>query len=682
MKTSGPARLDRGRRQEAAPAPAPAAARLEAANRLLAAIGALQSRFIGDAPMGTILKETLESFLLLTDSQYGFLGEALLTPDQLPYFKIQALSDSAWTDIARDFYSRHAPIGLEFYDLDNLFGQILQSGQPVIVNDMPPAGGALPAGHPPMRAFLGLPIAHGSEVLGMVGLANRPGGYDRELLDFLQPLAATCGSLINAHRANLWRQGAESELRREALVFDNISDAIVLTDREGRVLNCNPAAQAALGRARKKLLGMPLGFLLASGQAPERQVRDALAAVDREGQWQGVLTVRPQDGGRRIWQATVLPLQDAAADDNILVWFNRDETERLAAQAKLEERTQELNTIADLSPDGFVFIDARHRVTYVNPAFEHMTGLAASDLVGMAHPALRAALAGLCDQPDRDDGLVHLARPHFAILKRTVRSLRDDAGRIRGTVEYYRDVTQETEVDRMKSEFLSTAAHELRTPMASVFGFAELLLRRRYPADKEREFLEIIHRQAGQLVTLINELLDLARIEARAGKDFRIVAHALAPILRSTLDQFLVPGDERQVEVRLPARLPRVMVDPSKLQNALGNVLSNAYKYSMGRGPIQLSVRTCRTGQGRQVGIQVRDQGIGMTADQLARIFDRFYRADACGNIQGTGLGMSIVKEIMGIFRGSVDVASRPGEGTSVTLWLPVAPPRTPGKEG
>lgn len=661
-----------------------AKAGLAASNALLNAIGTLQSRFIGSVPMNTLLKEILESFLSLTGSEYGFLGESFQTSDGMPYFKVQVMSDSVWSAVTRDFYARNAPIGLEFYNLDGIFGTILKSETPIVFNDFSAhaARYALPEGHPPISAFVGLPMSNAGEALGFIGLANRPQGYDAELLDFLKPLLAVCGSLIGANRASQWRQGAESELRRQAMVFNNISDAVILTDHEGIVLDCNPAAISILGTSKKRLLGVPFDFALSPGDDTAHQVRTAIAAVDQEGGWNGMLSVERGDGAQGIWDTNVLPLHDDAHGSSALVWFNHDITERRAAQMKLAKRTLELNAIADLSPDGFVFIDRNSRVTYVNPAFEQVIGLRGKLILGISREGFEKAMSDLCEvvaagTTQRIDGdetvLLQLGRPKFTLLKRTQRILCDESGVLEGTVHYYRDVTQETEVDRMKSDFLSTAAHELRTPMASVFGFSELLLRRKFDPDKQREFLEIIHRQAGQLVCLVNELLDLARIEARAGKDFKLSEYDLAPIIRHSVAELYRPDGELSFNVVIPEQLPRVLVDSDKLQLAIGNVLGNAVKYSMGKGVIDIGVIQRETDGGGQIGVVVRDRGIGMASEQIARIFERFYRADTSGKIPGTGLGMSIVKEIIGIFKGTVDVRSAPGEGCEITLWLPVA---------
>lgn len=658
----------------------PAPARLRFANALLRAISDLQSRFIGNAPMGALFKGFVAHLVALTDSAYGFVGEVMDTPDGVRYFKIQALSDGARLGAAADFYLRTAPIGLEFYDLDNVFGAVLDSGRAVIVDAQtraPTSRHRLPEGHPPCAALLALPIGDERGVLGLVGLADRPGGYDFALAEALGPLLATCANLIAASRARQWREEAESELRRQALVFEHMSDAVLLTDRDAVILDCNRAVPEMLGLPRKRLLGTRLESLLATDGPGADTVRAATTAAERGQRWSGIVPVRHGARGDRAWETTLLPLRDALEQDGTLLWVGRDVTERQAARRTLEARTRELNAIADLSPDGFVFIDQAGCISYVNPSFERMIGLGREELLGVAAERLEQAIAARCTPGEvvRTAGatILHLARPRFTIIKRTESSLHDGDGQLRGIVHYYRDITREAEVDRMKSEFLTTAAHELRTPMASVLGFAELLMNPDVAAEKQRRFAEIIHRQAGQLVTLVNELLDLARIEARRGKDFVIGEHRLVAIVHDALADFSMPGDTRKVELVLPRRSPHVMVDADKLKLALVNVLNNAFKYSLGKGAVELRVSTRRAGTAREVAIIVRDEGIGMTAEQSSRVFERFYRADSACRIPGTGLGMSIVKEVMDIFRGTVEIASRPGCGTTVALWLPAS---------
>jgi signal transduction histidine kinase len=241
------------------------------------------------------------------------------------------------------------------------------------------------------------------------------------------------------------------------------------------------------------------------------------------------------------------------------------------------------------------------------------------------------------------------------------------------TILFFRDITRETEVDRMKSEFLTTAAHELRTPMVSVFGFTELLLRRPVSEERRRDMLETIHRQASLLINMVNELLDLARIEARQGKDLKREPCRLDSLVTQAVGPMLIEGGAHELQIDVAHPDCVLDVDPEKTNRALTNVLSNAVKYSPEGGSILVTTQSGELRGEPAVGVRVTDHGIGMSPEQLARIFERFYRADPSGSIPGTGLGMSLVKEIVELQGGRVDIASTPGRGTTVTLWLPLA---------
>jgi signal transduction histidine kinase len=371
-----------------------------------------------------------------------------------------------------------------------------------------------------------------------------------------------------------------------------------------------------------------------------------------------------------------------------------EETARMAAS--LRDRTEQLNAIFDLSPDGFVSFDAQSHVKYANPAFFRMTGLQSAEIMGLDEAVFSARLARGCLDPDafpnlaelkselaannapgigesslsamkRRRQLIELAGPGNHVLEL---GLRLSQAQTVSQILYFREVTHETEVDRMKSEFLSHAAHELRTPMASIYGYAEILMAQRFSEEEQNEFLGIIHRQCGMMIAIINELLDLARIDDRRGKDFKFSSIDASQLVREVIADFGVPSGQQALVLDTPAQACWVRADASKLMQAVRNILSNAYKYSPDGGVVTISVIHAGSDSQTPVGIRVTDHGLGMTSEQAARTCERFYRVDTSGNIPGTGLGMSIVKEIMELHGGQVQIQSQLGAGTSVTLWL------------
>jgi PAS domain S-box-containing protein len=364
-----------------------------------------------------------------------------------------------------------------------------------------------------------------------------------------------------------------------------------------------------------------------------------------------------------------------------------DITERRAAEAVIRDRTEQLNAIFELSPDGFISFDSAHRVKYVSPAFTRMTGLLESDMLGTDETDFSQRLANTCKPEARFPGFAALVSAggmqkerHQTIElagfgKRVLQvGLRLSNAETVSQILYFRDVTHETEVDRLKSEFLSHAAHELRTPMASIYGFTELLLSQEFDAFDRTDFLNTIFRQSELMISIINELLDLARIEARRGKDFSIADVDVRDLLHEIVGGFKTPDSRPSPTEPSPDGGPlRVRADSKKLTQAVSNVISNAYKYSPGGGTVDIGLTTLPGNDGlpSRIGIRITDHGIGMTPEQLGRVCERFYRADTSGKIAGTGLGMSIVKEIVELHSGDLELTSKVGAGTTVTLWLP-----------
>lgn len=402
-------------------------------------------------------------------------------------------------------------------------------------------------------------------------------------------------------------------------------------------------------------------------------------------------------GGAYTWVSDRGQAQfDAAGEPLRMAGSLTDVTARREAEAHSQDRNQQLNAIFDLSPDGFVSFDAEHRVKYANPAFLRMTGIEEGQLSGLDEIEFDRWLAKRCVEPAIFPGLAALRRLEFGNDKEKGKGekrqqieltgpgklvlevrLRQADSETVSQILYLHDITHESEVDRLKSEFLSTAAHELRTPMASIYGFSELLLNADFEIEERKDFIETIYKQSELMIAIVNELLDLSRIEARCGKDFRIERVNLCALLDEVVTGFM-PPDHRPLPLKalcLQDELIWIKCDRNKLRQALGNVLSNAYKYSPDGGPVTFElIRAVAEGNSpSRIGIRISDHGIGMNAMQLARVCERFYRADTSGKIPGTGLGMSIVKEIIELHHGELKLASQPGQGTAVTLWLPLA---------
>ncbi len=346
--------------------------------------------------------------------------------------------------------------------------------------------------------------------------------------------------------------------------------------------------------------------------------------------------------------------------------------------AEARSRMAWLTAVTGLSPDGVLVFergpDDRHRLVFTNPALSRLFGLRPEDLLGLTEQAVAEWLAGLAHEGDEmpplgpDSARLSLAGPPARVLKRGMREGE------RHRVYYFHDVTHESEVELLKNEFLSTAAHELRTPLASVYGFAELLQNENLDPARRRRAASIVYRQARVLKHLVDELLDLSRLDAGKGRDFVNVRIDLRQLAEGAAESLLKPEEMSRVHLALGAYPTWVDVDPTKLQQGIANLLSNALKYSRAPAPVSLTL-TASPGNGHDGGwavLRIVDAGIGMTPEQCARAFERFYRADPSGHILGAGLGLSIAKEVIDRQGGRIELRSMPGAGTQATLWLPL----------
>jgi signal transduction histidine kinase len=186
-----------------------------------------------------------------------------------------------------------------------------------------------------------------------------------------------------------------------------------------------------------------------------------------------------------------------------------------------------------------------------------------------------------------------------------------------------------------------------------------------------REMLEIIHRQTQWLIDIVNELLDLSRIDARRGKEARIEPCDLAALVRDTLDDLAAGAERWPLALDMPAGARLALADVAMLRQALVNVLGNARKFS----PPDAEIAVALLEDGDQLGVAVTDHGIGMDPEELAHLGERFWRADRSGQIPGTGLGIAIVMETLKLLNGRMEVRSKTGQGTTVTLWVPAHHP-------
>jgi signal transduction histidine kinase len=249
----------------------------------------------------------------------------------------------------------------------------------------------------------------------------------------------------------------------------------------------------------------------------------------------------------------------------------------------------------------------------------------------------------------------------------------------KGIVTIISDVTLEREIDRMKTEFISTAAHELRTPLTSIVGFSKILITKDDISEEEnKKFISYIYKQGVQLANIVSDLLDISRIESGHGYELNKEKGDVREIIENIIPYFQGISLEHEFKVILPDKPVELYVDSEKFEQLVKNILSNAVKYSPEGGMIHISGEVLEN----DFRVSVQDNGIGMTLEQVERVFDKFYRADSSDSApEGTGLGMVIVKHIVESHGGEILVESELGKGTIVSFTIPFGNKKNNGKK-
>jgi len=349
---------------------------------------------------------------------------------------------------------------------------------------------------------------------------------------------------------------------------------------------------------------------------------------------------------------------------------------------RTQAERQKSEAIIQSVDDGIVVLDGKFEVTSINPMAARIFGLSPQQALGrhfletVANEQIFAAARETLEsgrasslEDGRDVVSVTSGRSteHYQF---SVVPVTGEAGPSRSVVVLLRDVTRLRELDKLRSEFIMTASHELRTPLMSL-GMSVDLLRESAPqklSQKERELLEAAHEDVQRLKALVNDLLDLSRIESgKVEMDFSRVPVSL--LGEKAVAVMQAQAEQRSVglSVELKEGLPEVKADPNKIVWVLVNLISNALRYTGPGGRIRITAEAV----GPQVHISVIDDGQGIPYEYQSKVFDKFVQVREARDAPGSGLGLAICKEIVQAHGGTIWVESVPGEGSTFTFSLP-----------
>jgi len=422
-------------------------------------------------------------------------------------------------------------------------------------------------------------------------------------------------------------------------VDDSTAGRAIRMDRP--VFLTGERAKVATGYLVKALLYVPL-------RVPERGVIGVLGVANRESE-------RPFSE-RDIHLLSALADYAAIAIENARL-FEAVEVERAKLEAILRE-----------AQEAIIVVDEENTILLCNTAARAALGLGEADLLHcpvdevIPHPILREMFVQVRETGRAKHGEVSLEDGRtFNAQLTPIEGV--------GRVLVMQDITHLKELDRIKSEFVSTVSHDLRTPLTTILGYVELLPRVGPVNELQREFISRVQESMQTITDLISDLLDIGRIEA--GLDLEMSPCDLREVIEKAIREFQPLAEEKKQDLRWqpPDALPLVLGNPRRLRQVVDNLIDNAIKYTHEGGWIAVEA----TEEDGHVVVRVADNGIGIPLAQQPYIFDRFYRveSDETADIRGTGLGLAIVKSVIEKHNGRVWVESRPGVGSVFTFVLP-----------
>lgn len=653
--------------------------------KLLHALSVINKAFIDpESDKRSLFRKLLNNVLEITDSEYGFLGE-VLTRDGQPYLKTYAITDISWDAETAALYQKHIDLGFEFTNLDTLFGHTLRTGETVIANN--PAtdnrSGGRPKGHPPLNYYLGIPIKDKSNKLsGMIGLANKPGGYSDEDVAFLSPMISLMSAFIAAIKADEAKDFFSNTLDFYKKAIDR--HAIVsVTDTKGNILYVNNKFCEKYQYRCDELVGRdhrPInsGF-------HDRTFMKAIWDNIKQGKvWKGEIKNKAKDGTHYWENKTIIPFLDREGKPFQFISISNDIT-------LLKKQEEELNNLFNLSVDFLIIADLHGYFLRVSKSLCQALGydeatLLSRPFISFVHPddvdRTKEELAQLSVGASTFNFMNRYKAKDGSVVQMSWKaSVNKEDGRVYATAA---DITRQKEAEqkllqskvelekaRAKEQFLSNMSHEIRTPLNAIIGFNDLLANTKL-TDEQQSYLHTMSSALRNLNVIINDVLDLSKLEHGKVELDNCVFNLEECIKQVVqLNQLQAKSKQLTISCQIDPFLPKQIIgDATRLSQILTNLLSNALKFTP-KGKVTLTVeQAAKSAEEVNIRFAVADTGIGIAQDKLEVIFERFTQAEEYTTrvFGGTGLGLNIVKMLVELHGGTLSVDSTPGVGSTFTF--------------
>jgi len=519
---------------------------------------------------------------------------------------------------------------------------------------------------------------------------------------------------IMTFKAKTSRKQAEEALReseeRFRQVTENIREVFWMTSLDkNQMLYISPGYETIWGRTCESLYEQPTSWMEAIHPDDRERIRLAAREKQVRGEYDEEYRIVHRDGSIRWIRDRAFPVRNELGEVYRIVGVAADITDRvrveeaiqqayrkladlnLTLEERVKARTLELeevirqvnnekqktDRIIDEITDGVIVIDVTGKIILINPAAQMLLGnerhASPTDVSEVAHiPHLQEIFQNPAEAATKEVEVYDPNLTSHRVLKTTAVPLKDERGDLLGKVAVLHDITSFKEVDRLKSEFISHVSHELRTPLTSIKGYIDNLQDGIAGALKGKQvnYLDRMSKSADHLVRLINDLLDVSRIES--GKmAMNLTTLSLRDLIEDVINNLRPIAAEKQLEVIVKTLDvdSRVRGDRAKLEQVITNLLDNAIKFTPPGGRITITLQQ----DAQFIKTSIKDTGIGIPSEKQSRIFERFYRIEqaSSSNGKGAGLGLYIAKNLLEMHGAHIWVTSEVGDGSEFSFILP-----------
>jgi PAS domain S-box-containing protein len=647
----------------------------------------------------------LNNLLSILDSEYGFIGEVFTDEiTNMPFLRTYALTNIAWNEETKKFYEENVAKGLEFKNLNTLFGYCIKNKEIVISNS--PSNddrrGGLPHGHPSLNAFLGIPIMSGSTIVGMIGLANKHGGYSDYDVELISSFTTLFGSLIYSNKLDRNKEILLNEnelIRAEFQNFFNLStDFMAIVSEEGTFLQVNDVFEDKLGYTKEELINQPVMKIVHPDDLP--MVAKDFEKVESDSTINQIETVLRyvSKTGEVFWISFKIVIdrehkKHYASGRDITLQRENDKALKEALNS-VKEYKFALDQIAIVST-----ADLKGDIISVNEKFIEISGYSENELIGQNHRVVNSDMhdklfftdvwktissgetwrGEICNRKKTGelywvDTLIvpYLDEKNKPLWYFSIRYDITDKKAQENLAVLNLELKKEKEIaeqkTKLKERFLANMSHEIRTPMNSILGLSNLMEKVGTLNPKQMDYIKTIKLNSKNLLNIINDILDLSKIEE--GKlELEKTTIEIPALVKNIVKTLTLNAHKKKIDLisEIGNDVPEVVIgDSNRLNQVLLNLTNNALKFT-DEGAVTISV-TSKFKSERNVSLlfEIQDTGIGISEDRVDKIFEPFTQEKSSTTrlFGGTGLGLTISNQIIHAFGGQIKVKSVVGVGS------------------